>query len=186
MLNKLFSTLPLLSDVALFLESLPRLNKNNHLLRLVPASHTKKSIAVMHSTADLRCIQCHINHMTLDAPNPNNRPILPFVGRTHYMCPTESLCIPCVAQGLKASPEYLRLSHSAQRRCDAAARPTKKSPLRSRSFGDNVPFTRRAGEMKISPAGQIDSGISSNTVNFYYEATLLQSGAWDVRSFARF
>ena len=35
----------------------------------------------MHSTADFLCIQCHVNHMTLDAPNQNNRLAPLFVGR---------------------------------------------------------------------------------------------------------
>ena len=34
----------------------------------------------MHSTADLQCIQCHVNHMPLDAPNQNNGLASPFVG----------------------------------------------------------------------------------------------------------
>ena len=47
-----------------------------------------------HSTADLwcvlifryiGCIQCHVNPMTLDAPNQNNRLAPPFVGRTKIL-----------------------------------------------------------------------------------------------------
>ena len=34
----------------------------------VQAWPTKRYIHVMHSMADLRFIQCHVNHMTLEAP----------------------------------------------------------------------------------------------------------------------
>ena len=36
------------------------------------ARPTKRCIVVVHSTADLWCIQCHVNHMSSDAQNPNN------------------------------------------------------------------------------------------------------------------
>ena len=52
----------------------------------------QRSSVLMHSIADLRCIQCHVNHMTLDAPNQNNRPVLPFVGRTDKYCGTYGGC----------------------------------------------------------------------------------------------
>ena len=39
----------------------------------------------MHSTAVLWCTQCHVNHMTLDAPNQINFPTLLFVGRIHLI-----------------------------------------------------------------------------------------------------
>ena len=38
----------------------------------------------MQSTANLRCIQCHVNHMTFDAPNQNNRAALPFEVRISH------------------------------------------------------------------------------------------------------
>lgn len=41
----------------------------------------QKRVALIHSTANLRWIQCHVNLMTSDAPNQNNYPVLPFVGR---------------------------------------------------------------------------------------------------------
>ena len=37
----------------------------------------------MHSTADLWSIQCHVNHMALDALNQNNLLELLFVGHIH-------------------------------------------------------------------------------------------------------
>ena len=37
----------------------------------------------MHSEDDLRCIQCHVNPLILDAPNQNNRLAFPFVGRIY-------------------------------------------------------------------------------------------------------
>ena len=46
---------------------------------------SQEECCMMHSTADLRCIQCHVNHMTLDAPwdapNQNKSLALPFGGR---------------------------------------------------------------------------------------------------------
>ena len=44
-------------------------------------------VVVMHSIADLRCIQCHVNHMALNAPNQNNPLALPFVGCRHQTLP---------------------------------------------------------------------------------------------------
>ena len=39
----------------------------------------------MHSTVDLRCIQCHVNPMTLHAQNQNNPLVHLFVGRVHLI-----------------------------------------------------------------------------------------------------
>ena len=42
---------------------------------------TKRCIVGMHSTADLRCIQCHVNQTTLHTQNQNIPSIHLFVGR---------------------------------------------------------------------------------------------------------
>ena len=49
----------------------------------------------MHSTADLRCIHCHVNHITWDGPNQNTRfvvltllsqyPIIAAMAKYHYL-----------------------------------------------------------------------------------------------------
>ena len=44
---------------------------------------TGHSIVVMHSRAHLWCIHCYVNFKTLDAPNQNNPPVLPFVGHSY-------------------------------------------------------------------------------------------------------
>ena len=43
---------------------------------------TQKHSAVNMNSTDLRCIQCYVNFMALDALNKNNRLVLPSVGRT--------------------------------------------------------------------------------------------------------
>ena len=44
---------------------------------------TKKSLTVKRSTANLRCIQGHVKHKTLDTSNHNNRFVLYLKMRSH-------------------------------------------------------------------------------------------------------
>ena len=55
------------------------------------SSTAQKRSVLMHSFADPRCIQCHVNNRTLNAPNQNSRPALPFVGSA-YTCPPSRRC----------------------------------------------------------------------------------------------
>ena len=61
----------------------------------------------------LRCIQCHVNHMTLDAPNQNNRHVLLCVGLKHE---TWRLEWTEVSDGAALSPWYPRPAQSCCRR----------------------------------------------------------------------
>ena len=49
--------------------------------QILSTAPTKRGIVVMHSTADLQCIQCHVNPVASHAQNQNNHLEHLFVGR---------------------------------------------------------------------------------------------------------
>ena len=51
----------------------------------VQARPTRRRIVMMHLTADLWCIHCHVNPMTLHTQNQNNPLVHLFVGRANYV-----------------------------------------------------------------------------------------------------
>ena len=70
-------------------------------LIILPPRPAKKSSVVIHSTADLQCIKCHVSQKTWDAPNHSIHTVLFFPGHgSHAQDKTPSFLPPSIASPL--------------------------------------------------------------------------------------